>query len=152
MNFYNPEKRIISKRSKESLLTKLKYDKGPKDRMYMYMLFDGDNIAAFSSLYIREENKNIIDHGGGLTTVSRNYRGQNLARFLKAKLYLKMLDEFPHFDYIKTDTYPWNKYMYRINEEMGFKPFKEYSEFKISKATLENSINNLILENESNAT
>jgi len=142
MNFYNPERKIIFKRDKESLLTKLKYDKGPNDKMYMYMLFDGDNIAAFSSLYIREENKNIIDHGGGLTTVNRIYRGQNLAKFLKAKLYLKMMEEFPDFEYIKTDTYPWNKYMYRINEEMGFKPFKEYSELKISKEVLENITQN----------
>ena len=142
MNFYNPERKIIFKRDKESLLTKLKYDKGPNDKMYMYMLFDGDNIAAFSSLYIREENKNIIDHGGGLTTVNRIYRGQNLAKFLKAKLYLKMMEEFPDFEYIMTDTYPWNKYMYRINEEMGFKPFKEYSELKISKEVLENITQN----------
>ena len=130
MNQNNPNKADFVKRSKEDLIKKLKWDKGPKDKMYVYVLFDNENIAAFSSLFVREENKKMIDHAGGLTTVSRNYRGQNLARYLKAKLYLKMLEEYPDFEFIRTDTYPWNTYMYRINEEMGFKPYEEYCEIK----------------------
>ena len=127
MNQNNPNPVKFVLRTREDVINKLKWDKGPKDRMMVYMLFDNDNIAAFSSLFIRNESKRMIDHAGGLTTVARNYRGKNLARFLKVKLYLKVLEEYPDFDYIRTDTYPWNKYMYRINEEMGFKPYDEYS-------------------------
>lgn len=140
MNYFNPEKKIIKNRDRESLKNKLKYDKGPGDEMYMYMLFDGDEIAAFSSVYIREHKKNVIDHGGGLTAVSRKYRGQNLAKFLKAKMYLLMFEKFPDFEYIMTDTYPWNKYMYSINQEMGFVPFQEYLELKITKESLINFV------------
>ena len=105
--------------------------------MFVYMLMDDDNIAAFCSLFIRVENKHMVDQAGGLTTVGRNYRGQNLARFLKAKMYLKMLDEYPDFEFIRTDTYPWNKHMYRINEEMGFKPYEKYTEMKFKKSQIE---------------
>ena len=132
MNKYNPDKPVIIKRTREDVLKKLRWDKGPRDKMYMYMLFDDDKIAAFCSLFIREENKHMIDQAGGLTTVGRNYRGQNLARFLKAKIYLKMLEEYPDFEFIRTDTYPWNKYMYRINEEMGFKAYEVYSELRFN--------------------
>ncbi len=132
MNQFNPNKPEILKRTKEDVLKKLRWDKGPNDMMFMYMLFDKDKIAAFCSLFIREENIHMIDQAGGLTTVGRNYRGQNLARFLKAKIYLKMLEDFPDFEFIRTDTYPWNKYMYRINEEMGFKPYEEYCEIKLA--------------------
>lgn len=142
MNFFNPEKPEIKKRSRESLKIKLKYDKGPRDQMYMYVLFDGEEIAAFCSVYIRDENRNVIDHCGGLTAVNRKYRGQNLAKFLKAKMYLKMFEAYPDFEYIRTDTYPWNEYMYRINQEMGFVPIEEYTELKISKESLKNFINN----------
>lgn len=140
MNVFNPHRKEISKRTKENLRTKLLFDKGPEDKMYMYMLFDGDSIAAFSSLYVRKENGKVIDHSGGLTAVSEKYRGNGYAKFLKAKLYLKMLNDYPDFDYIRTDTYPWNKYMYKINEEMGFIPYKEYTEFRISKSKLINKL------------
>lgn len=136
MNAFNPHRKKVTKRTKENLRTKLKFDKGPEDKMFMYMLFDGDAIAAFSSFYVRKENPKVIDHSGGLTAVSGKYRGNGYAKFLKAKLYIKILDEYPDFDYIRTDTYPWNKYMYKINEEMGFKPFKEFTEFRISKYKL----------------
>ena len=136
MNEFNPHRKEVVKRSKENLRTKLRFDTGPEDKMFMYMLFDGDEIAAFSSLYVRKERPKVIDHGGGLTAVSGKYRGNNFAKFLKAKLYVKILNEYPDFEYIMTDTYPWNKYMYRINESMGFKPFKEFTEFRISKDKL----------------
>jgi len=136
MNAFNPHRKGVSKRTKENLRTKLKFDKGPEDKMFMYMLFDGETIAAFSSLYVRKANPKVIDYSGGLTAVSEKYRGNGYAKFLKAKLYLKVLNDYPHFDYIRTDTYPWNKYMYKINEEMGFKPFKEFTEFRISKYKL----------------
>lgn len=132
MNMYNPDNPVIVKRTREDVLKKLRWDKGPEDKMFMYMLFDDQKIAAFCSLFIREENKHMIDQAGGLTTVGRNYRGQNLAKYLKAKIYLKMLDEFPDFEFIRTDTYPWNKYMHRINEEMGFKAYEEYFEMKFN--------------------
>lgn len=138
MNQFNPGKPEIKKRTREDVLKKLRWDKGPDDKMFMYMLFDNDKIAAFCSLFIREENKHMIDQAGGLTTVGRNYRGQNLARFLKAKIYLKMLEDFPDFEFIRTDTYPWNKYMYRINKEMGFKPYEEYCEIKLTMMKLLN--------------
>ncbi|MBV6479695.1 MAG: hypothetical protein HGGPFJEG_02486 [Ignavibacteria bacterium] len=136
MNEFNPHRKEVSKRTKENLRVKLKYDKGDEDKMYMYILFDGDEIAAFSSLYVRKENPKMIDHGGGLTAVSPKYRGNKYAKFLKSKLYLRIIEDYDDFDFIRTDTYPWNKYMFNINQEMGFKPYKEYSEFRISKINI----------------
>ncbi|MEO8665689.1 MAG: hypothetical protein ABI462_09350 [Ignavibacteria bacterium] len=137
MNTNNPNERIIEKRNREDVLKKLKWDKGPDDKMFVYALMDNENLAAYCSLFIRVENKHMVDQAGGLTTVARNYRGKNLARFLKAKMYLKMLEEYPDFEFIRTDTYPWNTYMYKINEEMGFKPYEIYTEIKLSKSQIE---------------
>jgi len=193
MNRHNPNKPVVEKRSKEELIRKLKWDKGPEDKMFVYMLMDNENIAAFCSLFIRVENKHMVDQAGGLTTVGRNYRGKNLAKYLKAKMYLKMLEEYPDFEFIRTDTYPWNKHMvdqagglttvgrnyrgknlakylkakmylkmleeypdfefirtdtypwnrhmYRINEEMGFKPYEKYTEMKFKKSQIEQYLN-----------
>lgn len=104
---------------------------------YLYAMLDGKNLAAFSSVFVRNKGK-AIDHRGGLTAVGRNYRGEGLAKYLKANMYLKMLELYTDFEYIITDTYPWNKYMYRINEDMGFRPHKKICKFRFSKEFLKN--------------
>lgn len=108
---------------------------------YMYVLLDKNKIAAFCSVYIRDNGKS-VDHVGnlGLTTVGRNYRGRGLAKFLKANMYLKMLEEQPGFEYIITDTYQWNKYMYRINEEFGFAPNIKRVRYRLTKDFLKTFI------------
>ena len=52
-------------------------------------------------------------------------------------MYLKIQEDYPDFEQIFTDTYPWNKYMYRINEEFGFKPFQKGYTFRFTKEYLE---------------
>jgi hypothetical protein len=108
----------------------------------MYLLTnDSNDIAAVCSLYTDNDNQRVIRHGGGITGVDAKYRGKSIARYLKSLMYKKMLAEFPDFEYITTDTYPWNTYMYRINEEFGFKSFKHGAEFHIPKATLTEFLN-----------
>lgn len=79
------------------------------------------------------ENKKVIMHDGGFTTVLKQYRGRGLAKFMKAKLYEHLLLNDKDFTYITTDTMPWNTYMYRINEEFGFKPYKNGAVYKLEK-------------------
>ncbi len=141
MNQFNPNKIIFEKKNKADFFRKLKWDIGPDDKMYVYILLDNESIAASCTVFVKAKNKHIIDHVGGLTTVGRKYRGQNLAKFLKAKMYLKMIEEHPDFEFIKTDTYPWNKYMYKINEELGFKPYEKYTEMKFEKSEIEKFLN-----------
>lgn len=144
MNLNNPIDPVIVQRTKQDVYKKLKWDKGPDDKMFLYILFDKENIAAFCSLFIRDHSKHMVDQAGGLTTVARNYRGQGLAKYLKAKMYIKMLEEYPDFEYIRTDTYPWNKYMYSINEEMGFKSFEEYFEIIFTSDKIKKYLNKFI--------
>ncbi|MBN8584802.1 MAG: hypothetical protein J0M37_06860 [Ignavibacteria bacterium] len=82
------------------------------------------NIAGICWVCIDSGSKNVVRHNGGFTAVNRSFRGRGIVRFLKAKLYLKLLNENKDFSYITTDTMPWNKYMYKINEEFGFKPYR----------------------------
>jgi hypothetical protein len=54
---------------------------------------------------------------------------------------LKMLKENKDFKYVTTDTSPWNKYMFRINEEFGFKKHRTGCSFKLTKELLNNYLN-----------
>ncbi len=69
--------------------------------------------------------------------MARAHRGKGFAGYLKAKMYLKLLEENSDFTNIETDTMSWNTYMYRINEEFGFKPLKYGCEFKLTKDFVE---------------
>lgn len=106
------------------------------------LLFDNeDNIAGLTWVISYPNGLNTIQHNGGLTAVSQKYRGLGIARYLKANLYLKLLNENKDFKYVTTDTMPWNTFMFRINEEFGFKPHKRGCSFKLTKELLKNYLN-----------
>lgn len=109
--------------------------------MNMYLILDSYNkIAACCSLYIDTYNPKKVRHEGGITAVRKDQRGKGFGRYLKALNYKKLLEENKDFEFVTTDTMPWNKYMYRINEEFGFKPVKYGYDFKLTKEFLENFI------------
>jgi len=138
VNFYHPKKKTISEYTMNDLLARVQDMKDGKEPIYMYMLFDKNNIAAYCWVYIETiDNRPVIEHRGAFTSVGKNYRGKNLAKYLKAKMYLKIQEDYPDYEEILTDTYPWNKYMYRINEQFGFKPFKKGYTFRFAKEYLE---------------
>jgi len=136
--FYNPVKKKIKEYTKDDLLRRVQNDKEDGDPMYVFVLFDKENIVGFCSVYIQKEDEDVfIQHCGGFTAVAIKYRGRNFAKYLKAKMYLKIYEDYPNFRHALTDTYPWNKYMFRINEDLGFKILCEGCIFKFTKENLE---------------
>jgi GNAT superfamily N-acetyltransferase len=134
-----PVKHLNKRWTKNDIIRMAETDKLEEAQMWMYMLLDkNDDIAAFCSLYIDKDKPEVIRQSGGLTAVARRHRGKGFAAYLKAKMYLKLLEENNDFKFVETDTMPWNTYMYRINERFGFKPHTYGSEFRIHKDFLEN--------------
>jgi len=135
----NPVKQERKRMEKADWQLRDRSEKLSGAKMQMYMLLTPQNeIAAYCSLYVDDNNKKRIWHNGGFTAVARAHRGRGFAAFLKAKMYLKLLAENQDFTSIETDTMPWNEYMYRINERFGFKPFKFGCEFKLSREFINN--------------
>ncbi len=135
----NPYGTVIGERTGDFWLRKYGNEKESGSEMKMFMLFDSENnIAAYCSLFVDPDRPLKVRHGGGFTVVNPLHRGKGFARLLKAKMYLMLLEENKDFKYITTDTMPWNKYMYRINEEFGFIPFEHGAEFTIPREFLKN--------------
>lgn len=107
----------------------------------VYILFDNEIIAGLCWICFDSHSPETLRHLGGMTGVTKEYRGKGIARYLKAKMYLKLLEENKDFRYITTDTMPWNKYMYKINSEFGFELYIQGCAFKITKEFLENYLN-----------
>ncbi len=102
-------------------------------KLQILILFDENSkIAGFCWVCIDSYRKKIIRHNDGFTAVNEDYRGKGIGKFLKAKLYIKLLEENKDFEYLTSDTMPWNKYMYKINEEFGFKPYRHGYVFKLT--------------------
>ncbi|MBK8550725.1 MAG: hypothetical protein IPL53_06550 [Ignavibacteria bacterium] len=141
-NIYHPKRKAIKEYTMKDLLERVEDIKNDSCPYYMYIMFDKENIVAHCSVFIDTDSKSNthwIDHiGAGYTAVSRNYRGNNLSKYIKAKMYLKIQEDYPDFEYIMTDTFPWNKHMYRINEEFGFKPSQKGYTFRFTKEFLDN--------------
>jgi len=138
----NPVEQERKRMEKEDWKLRDNSEKLTGAKMHMYMLMTPENdIAAYCSLYVDKDNKETIRHSGGFTAVARAHRGKGFAGYLKAKMYLKLLEENSDFTNIETDTMPWNTYMYRINEEFGFKPFKYGCEFKLTSDFIKNYLN-----------
>ncbi len=134
-----PVKHLNKKWTRRDITRMAEIDKLDGSQMWMFMLLDeNDVIAAFCSLYIDKDNPDVIRQSGGLTAVARSHRGNGFAAYLKAKMYLKLLEENNDFKSVETDTMPWNIYMYRINERFGFKPHSYGAEFRLNKGFLEN--------------
>lgn len=137
--FYNPDNSVPSKATIEGLIRKIEINREDDAPFYICLLYDGSEIAAVCSVWVERSDKiPILNHNGGLTAVSRKHRGKNLAKYLKAKMYLKVIEDFSDVEYMLTDTYPWNKYMYKINEELGFKPYRVENNYEFTKEFLVN--------------
>ncbi len=138
----HPVKQPRKRMEKQDWQLRDKSEKLSGAKMQMYILLTTENeIAAYCSLYIDSNNKETIRHSGGFTAVARSHRGKGFAAYLKAKMYLKLLEENHDFTNIETDTMPWNTYMYRINERFGFKPHSYGSEFRLTKEFINNYLN-----------
>ncbi len=94
-------------------------------------------LAGVCSLFEDKNKVRRLRHTGGFTGVAAKYRGRGFGKFMKSYLYDKLIKDNVSFEYASTDTMPWNIYMFRINEELGFKPHKEGFEFKLKKEDLE---------------
>ncbi|HMS64028.1 MAG TPA: hypothetical protein PKD83_02105 [Ignavibacteria bacterium] len=129
----NPNGSMIPESTIDTLKERIQRDRDGDDPYYNYILFNGNEIAAYNSVYVEISEKTVLNHNGALTAVNQKYRGKNLAKYLKAKMYLKVLEDFKNIDAFYTDTYPENTYMYRINEELGFKQFRKEKNYIISK-------------------
>lgn len=65
-----------------------------------------------------------------LTGVKQEYRGRQLGKLLKAKMFLNLKYNYPEVKYISTSNAKSNIHMLRINREMGFETYAEGHAYK----------------------
>jgi hypothetical protein len=67
-----------------------------------------------------------------LTGVQQEYRGRGLGKWLKAKMLLKIRDEYPEVKIVTTGNATSNAPMLSINDRLGFKVYKETENAQIT--------------------
>lgn len=132
---------------------KLKYEPFTKEQLIYNQ--NGDNckriilllnkmniVIGFSELFYDKEQR-IYSCDSGFTAVHPEYRGRGAAKFLKAKLYLDLVNEDTIFNSIRTNTLDCNKYINNINYELGFKEYRRGYSFRLKRDFIENYLNNI---------
>lgn len=66
-----------------------------------------------------------------ITGVSPDYRGRGLGLYLKAELLIALLAECPDAKFISTENADVNAGMRRINERLGYRPYREVTSWKL---------------------
>lgn len=72
----------------------------------------------------------------GDTGVLPKYRGHGLGRWLKATMIEKVLAERPQVKRVRTGNANSNAPMLRINDAMGFRPYKDWTTWQVEVATV----------------
>lgn len=127
---------------------KLKYEPFTKEQLInnqnsgaekhiILLLNKADKVAGFSELYFDSENRS-YSCDSGFTAVHTDYRGRGIAKFLKAKLYLNLVHKDTDFNYLKTNTLKRNKYINKINTELGFKEYRKGYSFRFTSDLIDN--------------
>lgn len=106
---------------------------------YHCFLFNEDNrLIAQTNVLI---NKNDTKAGEQyMTGVSRDYRRQGLAKWLKAAMFKKLRNDFPEMKEIHTETHPKNTPSLGMSQQMGFREIGTEKDFLIAREEIERFI------------
>lgn len=88
------------------------------------------DFAGFTETIWNPEDAITLQQDG--TAVMPKYRGKGLGRWLKATMVLKLKQELPQLERVRTGNADSNDAMLKINNEMGFKPFQSTTLWQVS--------------------
>jgi GNAT superfamily N-acetyltransferase len=86
-------------------------------------------IAGYTEVYWNPDQPEML--GQGDTGVFPEYRNHGLGRWMKAAMVEKVLRDRPQVKRIRTGNAHSNAPMLRINDQMGFKPFKSHLTWQV---------------------
>ena len=95
-------------------------------------------LAGYSTVYWSPFEPDTVQQAG--TGVRRDYRCRGLGRWLKAAMLDKILRERPGVKRVRTGNADTNVPMLKINHELGFKPYKAWTEWQIAVDKLAESL------------
>ena len=86
-------------------------------------------LAGYTEMFWEESQPTTLWQGD--TGVLPTYRGHGLGKWLKATMIEKALTEWPQVVRVRTGNANSNAPMLRINEAMGFRPYKDWTTWQI---------------------
>ncbi|HEY6162236.1 MAG TPA: hypothetical protein VI112_13470 [Bacteroidia bacterium] len=87
------------------------------------------------SMVLMQENSPAADQR--ITGVMLPWRGKGLAKWMKAKMLEKLLDEYPHITNVKTECFSANLPMININKAMGYEMYRSDHDYFLDREELQ---------------
>lgn len=98
-------------------------------------------IAGYTEVVWDPENPAVLHQDD--TAVSTEHQNRGLGRWLKAAMIERVLGERPELRYVRTGNAESNVPMLKINVEMGFKPYRNLTEWQADVAAAEAYLNGI---------
>jgi hypothetical protein len=88
-------------------------------KFYIYLVFNEEReLIGMTNVLVNDEKRY---YNQFMTGVKNSYRGRGIGKWMKAAMYIKLLEDFPLMRKIDTDANAVNSYIQDINGEIGFK-------------------------------
>ncbi len=98
---------------------------------YRYLVFDDSKLIAKTNVFLNKKNPQEMHQY--MTGVLKPYRGQGFGKWIKAAMFLKLTEDFPDLEVIKTETHLKNVASKGLSKQMGFEKTGFEKEYLISK-------------------
>ncbi len=121
--------------SPEEWRRQAKWREKNKVQHYSYMMFRHDELIGFTNAALYAWGAKDIYQA--MTGVLPEYRGRGLGRWMKAALYLKLIEDFPENETVTTDMRSANDPILRLNASMGYKLVAKGGEFALKPKDLD---------------
>ena len=108
-----------------------------KNHQYSYclMAFDKGKLIAKTNVYLNKKKPEVMQQF--MTGTLKDYRRQGIGKWMKATMFLKLIEEFPSLREIKTETSPNNHGSKAISLQMGYQQLGTEIDWLISRENIE---------------
>jgi len=102
---------------------------------YRYLVFDDSKLIAKTNVSLnKKEPKRMYQY---MTGVLKNHRKQGMGKWLKALMFLKLIQDFPGLEIIKTEIHANNTPSQKLSLQMGYEKVGYRKEYLILRERIE---------------
>ena len=97
---------------------RIRKERGQQRRLLLAVDEASGGTASFTEVFFDPRQPHVVWQGGTATVTA--HRNKGLGKWVKGRMLLRILDEVPHADFVRTNNAGTNAPMLAINEQMGF--------------------------------
>ncbi len=108
---------------------------------YRYLVFDQNKLVGMTNVYLNRNRPETMRQY--MTGTAKDYRKMGIAKWMKAAMFLKLKEDFPSLETIKTEVHPNNIGSKTVSVQMGYEKTGFEKEWLIKRNQIESFLESL---------